>query len=184
VARREEASVDSTGLEAGHRSAHYARRLGQKRYFLRRWPKLTLACHNRTHLLIDTLVTDGPSHDAPLWTPILRRAMPRVHLDRVLADAGYDAESNHRVAREELGIRSTVINLNRRGGRRWAQAKYRRQMYRAFPKRKYRQRAQVESVISRFKRRLTSVLRGRSRTTQAQEVYLRVLTHNLLLLSG
>ena len=171
-------------MEAGHRSAHYAHRSGQKRYRLRRWPKLTLACHNRTHLLIDAIVSDGPSQDAPLFTPILRRAARRVRIDRVLADAGYDAEHNHRQAREELGIRSTVIKLNKRGGRRWAKTKYRRQMYRRFHKRLYRQRVQIESAISRFKRKLTSSLRGRSRTTQRLEVHLRLLTHNLLLLSG
>lgn len=184
VGVKEEASVDSTGLEAGHRSAHYAHRTGQKRYRLRNWPKLTLACHNTTHLLIHALVSDGPSQDAPLLAPVLRGACKRVSVDRLLADAGYDAEHNHAYAREELGIRSTVINLNKRGGRRWAKTKYRRQMYRRFPKVKYRQRAQAESVISRFKRRLTSSLRGRSRRTQRTEVYLRVLTHDLLLLAA
>jgi Transposase DDE domain len=184
VGRKEEASVDSTGLDAGHRSTHYAHRSGQKRYQLRNWPKLTLACHNATHLLIDVLVSDGPTQDAPLLAPVLRGACRRLNIDRLLADAGYDAESNHTYARNQLGIRSTVICLNRRGGRRWAKTKYRRQMYRRFPKLKYRQRAQIESAIARFKRRLTSSLRGRSRSTQANEVHLRVLTHDLLLLAA
>lgn len=183
VGGKEEASVDSTGMEAGHRSAHYAHRAGQRRYRLRRWPKLVLACHNATHLLIHALVCDGPSQDAPLLAPVLRGACGRLGIDRLLADGGFDSEANHVCARRELGIRSSVIKLNRRGGRRWAKTKYRRQMYRRFPKRKYRQRAQVESAISRFKRRLTSSLRGRSRRTQRTEVHLRVLTHDLLLLT-
>ena len=183
VGAKEEASVDSTGLEAGHRSAHYAHRTGQKRYKLRRWPKLTLACHNASHLLIHALVNDGPSQDAPMLAPMLRGACKRVSIDRLLADGGYDAEHNHAYAREQLGIRSTIINLNKRGGRRWAKTKYRRQMYRRFPNRKYRQRAQAESTISRFKRRLTSSLRGRSRRTQRIEVHLRVITHDLLLVT-
>ena len=101
----------------------------------------------------------------------------------VVADSGYDAEYNHVLAREVLGIRSSVIKVNRRGHRCWPKSKYRRHMYRFFPKIKYRQRVQAESVISRFKRRLTSSLRGRSRRTQEVEVYLRVLTHDLLLLA-
>jgi len=178
------ASIDSTGLDAGSRSAHYAWRTGQKRYELRRWPKLTLACHNATHLLIDVVVSDGPSQDAPFFKRILPKAQGRLPLDCVLADAGYDAESNHEFARLEQGVRSSVIDLNRRGGRRWSKTKYRRQMYRRFCRIKYRQRVQIESAISRFKRRLTASLRGRSRTTQCHEVHLRVLTHDLLLLSG
>jgi hypothetical protein len=184
IGQCEEASVDSTGLDAGHRSSHYAWRTGQKRYQLRNWPKLTFACHNATHLILSVLVSNGPSQDAPLLGPVLREACQRVTLDRVLADAGYDSEHNHRYARQELGIRSTVIALNKRGRRKWTKSKYRRQLYRRFPKLKYRQRAQVESLISRFKRRLTSTLRGRSPTTQQAEVQLRVLTHNLLILAA
>lgn len=181
---KEEASVDSTGLEAGRRSAHYAHRTGQKRYRLRCWPKLTLACHNKTHLLLHVVASEGPSQDAPLFAPVLGGAVRRACLDRVLADAGYDSERNHRIAREELGIRSSVIKLNKRGGRRWAKTKYRRQAYRRFHHRKYRQRAQVECVISRFKRRLMPELRGRTERTQVMEINLKVLTHNLLLLAA
>ena len=184
VGDKEEASIDSTGLDAGHRSTHYAWRTGQKRYQLRNWPKLTLACHNGTHLLINVLVSDGPSQDAPLWAPLLEEVSRQLPIDRLLADAGYDAEHNHAFAREQLGIRSTIIALNKRGGRRWAKTKYRRQMYRRFPKIKYRQRAQIESAISRFKRRLSSTLRGRSRETQQSEIHLRILTHDLLLLAA
>lgn len=55
-----------------------------------------------------------------------RRSM---RIDRLRADAGYDAEHNHELAREELGVRSTVINLNpRRAGKKWPSSKYRRQM--------------------------------------------------------
>jgi transposase len=184
IGTKEEASVDSTGLEAGHRSSHYAKRMRQKRYRLRRWPKITAACHNATHLLISVWVSDGPSQDAPLLSSVLPDACSRVSIDRLLADAGYDSESNHVFARKHLGIRSTVINLNRRGGRRWAKTTFRRQMYRCFHNRKYRQRAQIESAFSRFKRRLSANLRGRSRDTQRKEVNLRVLTHDLLLLAG
>jgi len=184
VGPAESASVDSTGMDAGSRSSHYAWRTGQKRYALRRWPKLTLACHNTTHLLIDAIVSDGPSQDAPFFGRILKKAVRRLTIDRVLADAGYDAESNHVIAREQLGIRSSVIKLNRRGGRRWSRSRYRRQMYRRFHARVYRQRVQVESSISRFKRRLTCSLRGRSRTSQRHEVHLRILAYDLLLLAG
>jgi transposase len=171
-------------MDAGSRSSHYAWRTGQKRYSLRRWPKLTLACHNASHLLIDVLTTDGPSQDAPFFKPILELAVRRIKIDCAMGDGGYDSERNHVAAREELEIRSSVIKLNRRGRRRWAKTKYRRQAYRRFHKVKYRQRVQVESCISRFKRRLTSTLRNRSREKQEIEVHRRVLTHNLLLLAG
>ena len=102
-------------------------------------------------------------------------------------------------AREGLGIRSTVIYLNRRGRRpafqrkysgrrrgrpRMPKGRYRRQMAKRFHRRKYGQRWQVESVISRFKRRLGSALHGRSDAARERESDLRVLTHNLMILAG
>jgi hypothetical protein len=39
------------------------------------------------------------------FTPALRQAAAIIALDTVLADAGYDAEHNHRLCRDELGIK-------------------------------------------------------------------------------
>lgn len=44
----------------------------------------------------------------------VRQACRHVAFDRLLADAGYDAEHNHALCRRELGIRSTVIPINER----------------------------------------------------------------------
>ena len=106
-------------------------------------------------------------------------------LDRVLADAAYDAEHNHRLCREDWQVRSTVIPLNRRGhGRKWPKTKYRRQMKRRFHRRVYGQRWQVESAFSRHKRLLGAALRARTHAARERECFLRVLTHNLMLLAA
>jgi len=116
-----------------------------------------------------------------------------VSWDRVLADAAFDSEENHRYGREGLGVRSTVIPLNRRNrGRKWPQTRYRRQMVKRFRKkpkgsrhkRVYGQRWQAESAFSRHKRLLGSALRGKSDASRERECYLRVLTHNLMLLAA
>jgi transposase len=116
-----------------------------------------------------------------------------VRWDRVLADAAFDSEENHRLAREDLGVRSTVIPLNRRNrGRKRPKTRYRRQMVKRFrrkPRRSryrrvYGQRWQAESAFSRHKRLLGSALRGRSDASRERECYLRVLTHNVMLLAA
>jgi transposase len=115
----------------------------------------------------------------------MAQASLRVRWDRVLADAAFDSEANHRLCREELGVRSTVIPLNRRNrGRKWPKTKYRRQMKRRFFKRKYGQRWQAESAFPRHKRRLGSALSARSEPARERECFLRVLTHNLMLLAS
>jgi hypothetical protein len=188
-----EAAIDSTGLEASMASAHYARRRrdGNRRYRKRKFPKLTLVCHTQSHLIAAALASIGPSYDVKLFTPVIQKIVGHLRVDRLLADAGYDSESNHCIARQALGIRSTIIALNRRGRRKYRRGrrplpkgKYRRQMARRFFKRKYGQRWQVESVISRLKRRLGARLSGRSDASRQEQSDLRILTHNLMLLAG
>jgi hypothetical protein len=173
-------------MEATLRSAHYARRRrdGNRRYRHSKHPKLTLVCHAASHLIASALASVGPSYDFRLFEPAVLQASWNLEIDRLLADSGYDSESNHRLAREGLGIRSTVIPLNRRGTRGWPRGRYRRQMLRRFHRRTYGQRWQIESVISRLKRRLGSALRGHSDGARERESHMKVLTHNLMLLAG
>jgi len=140
--------------------------------------------HAATHLIAGVVTGRGPSQDSPQFTEAMRQASANLRPRRVVADKGYDAEHNHALCRRELGIRSTVIPINRRAtGRKWPKTPYRRLMRRRFPKIKYRQRAQAESGFSRHKRRLGSALTTRSEPTQHGELRMRVLTHNLMLLT-
>jgi len=111
------------------------------------------------------------------------QATSNVRFDRLIADAAYDGEHNHRLCRKQLGIRSTLIPLNpRRSADKWPTTKYRRQMKRCFHNRLYKNRWQVESAISRNKRLLSSALRARTEAAKDRECHLRVLTHNLMIL--
>lgn len=159
---------------------------------MRKWPKITLVCDTQSHLIASALMSIGPSQDSPLLEETLVKAVWHLDIDCLLADGGYDAEHNHALARERLGIRSTVINLNRRGrdsnhqicSRKWAKTRYRRQMYRRFFKRVYGQRWQIESVISRLKRRLGSVLRGQSDSAKERDCHMKIVTHDLMVLAA
>jgi hypothetical protein len=181
---RPEAAIDATGLESRHTSQYFFKRAGRKRH-ARLWTKLTVVCHTGSHFFTAATVTTGPSNDGPQFAPAMNQAALVVHWDRVLGDAAFDSEANHRLARQDLGIRSSVIPINQRShGRKWPQTKYRRQLKRRFPKRKYGQRWQVESAFSRHKRRLGSALAGRSDDSRERECYLRVLAHDLMLLAA
>jgi len=182
IEERPEAAVDATGLETRHASSYYVERKGYRPFRRKCWPKLTLVCHTASHLFAGAVVTRGPSNDSPQFPAAVRGAAQNVHFDRLLADAAYDAEHNHRLCREELGIRSTVIPLNPRRGQKAPSTKYRAQMKRRFHNRIYGNRWQVESAISRNKRLLGSALRARIGETQDDESLLRVLTHNLMIL--
>jgi Transposase DDE domain len=184
-------AVDGTGLESRHTSRYFFKRAG-RRHTSRLWTKLTVAVDTASHFIAGATVTAGPSNDFPQLRPVMAQASLAVTWDRLLADAAFDSEAHHRYCREDLDVRSTVIPLNRRGqGRKWPKTKYRRQMVKRFRKkpkgsrhrRVFGQRWQVESAFSRHKRRLGSSLGGRSDASREREGYLRVLTHNLMLLA-
>lgn len=146
------------------------------------FPKLTVLCHIRSYLWLAAQVTRGPSNDSPEFAPTLMDATMRVSFDQVLADAAYDSEPHHEFCRHFLGIRSFVAPINMRRARKWPSTRYRRQLKRRFPRRVYGQRAHVESSFSQDKRQLGSALRARSDESRAQEVFLRVLIHDLMIL--
>ena len=176
-------TVDATGLERHHVSAHFVDRrgplLGRRR---RHWPKLTAVADTATHLIAGAVVTRGPSQDSPQFPAAVRQAARLLAPHTLLGDAGYDAEHNHGLCRA-LGIAASVIALNRRNmGRRWPLTPERRALRRQFPRALYRQRWHAESVFSRHKRRLGSALTARGARAQRREVLLRVLTHNLMVL--
>jgi hypothetical protein len=184
--------VDATGLESRHTSRYFFKRSGRQ-HNSRLWTKLTVACDTASHFLTGATVSLGPANDAPQLRPVMTQASLATGHDRVLGDAAFDSEEAHRYCRQELGVRSTLIPINRRNqGRKWPKTRYRRQMVKRFRKkpkgsrhkRVYGQRWQAESAFSRHKRLLGSALRGKSDASRERECYLRVLTHNLMLLAA
>src|SRR5437764_3956453 len=132
IGDRPTAAVDGTGLESRHTSRYFFKRSG-KEHTSRLWTKLTVACDTRSHFLAGARVSAGPSNDSPQLRRVMAQASLVVAWDRVLADAAFDSEGHHRYCREDLGVRATVIPLNRRGrGRKWPKTRYRRQMVRRF----------------------------------------------------
>ena len=179
-------AVDATGLETRHVSRHYVFRSGQARYGMRKWPKLTAAYDVDSHLTLAIHRCMGPCQDSPQFTPVIREAAERQRIDQVLAYKGHDAEPNHVLCREELGIVRTVIAVrkNTNGTRQWPATKYRRAMKRREAREGHGQRWQAESAISAHERLLGSWLRARTWAAQRAEMALRVLTHNCMLLAN
>ena len=175
-------ALDATGLETRHVSSHFIRCRKRDSYHRRCGSKLTVVCDTRTHLIAACRVRQGPAYDFRDLPQVLADAHQHVRFGQILADSGYDSEANHCFCRETLGIRSTVIACNRRGRAALPTGKYRRQRVQRFARKAYGNRWQGESVFSRNKRLFGSALRARSVATRKQECYIRVLTHNLMIL--
>ncbi len=141
-----------------------------------------------SHLILAAKATTGLGADHAHFPWLLLTAAECLHLETVLADAGYDSEDNHRLARAELRIRSLIPATCGRPGADGPTGHYRRLMRRRFQrgpdKKFYGQRWQVETVNSMIKRNLGSACRARTPTGRKKDMRLRAITHNIMILAN
>jgi Transposase DDE domain/Transposase domain (DUF772) len=199
-------ALDSTCFEQRHRSGHYdrrCRRMAQdadvrkgpgkwgrsvnaaRRRRLSAMPKLSVAVAAGCHLILAATVRTGNGSDAPDFDPLLYRSWKRARVRVVVADAGYDSEANHCIARQDMGVRSIISPGIGRPTSKLPTGRWRRHMARRLARKAdqkyYGQRAQSETVHSMIKRNLGSALRSRTPERRKKEMLLRVLTHNIML---
>jgi hypothetical protein len=198
-------AIDSTCFEQRHRSGHYDRRCRrmdddlQKRpgkwgrsvnaarsRRLRAMPKLAIAVDAGSHLILAAKPRIGNGSDAPDFDDLLYDAWRRARVRVAVADAGYDSEANHAIARRDLGVRSIIAIGIGRPTAKPPRGRWRRHMARRFKRKAdqkhYGQRAQSETAHSMIKRNTGSALRSRTPERQKKEMMLRVLVHNISLL--
>ncbi|HEY4527139.1 MAG TPA: transposase [Candidatus Paceibacterota bacterium] len=180
-------AIDSTGLESHHTSTYFVRRRarGMKEYedtHYTRFPKVGIVMDCASFLVLAGTPSWGPSPDIIHFKKALTDASQKIRINRITADAGYDAEHAHVFAREVLHIKSIIPNRVGRPTRKLPSGKYRRQMALHFDKKRYGQRWMVETLNSILKKRLGSFLRARTYRSQMREIMLRLFTFNVLLL--
>jgi hypothetical protein len=109
---------------------------------------------------------------------VLKKVRPaRLPVKLVVADKGYDAESNHEYAHEVLGAQA-LIPLRNQGIGVWVRGRYRRRLKRGLDERAYHQRAKVETVFSVEKRKIGSIVLARVSSQQHKELIFRAISYN------
>ena len=99
-------ALDSTGLWLSHASRWFERRAERGRG-QRCWLKWALAMWVEPQLLVAQRVRPGPCGDFGDLVPLAGAAHAVLPFERLVADAGYDSEANHRFCREGLGVDTT-----------------------------------------------------------------------------
>jgi hypothetical protein len=185
--RVKSSAVDSTGLECSSASPYFVRRRNRqnspwKTVVYHRFPKLGLVCDTSCHFILSLHAGRGPRPDVDEFRPLLADALRRLRLARMVADAGYDSEPNHRFAREACGVRTVIPPKQGRPTTKPATGHYRRLMQTRFDRKAYRDRVQVETVMSMIKRRQGSHVPARNYRSQCRHLHLMALTHNIMIL--
>jgi hypothetical protein len=129
----------------------------------------------RQQILLAQRARQGPGCDAPSLPGLRDVAARGAPLGLVLADAQFDSQAHHQHLRQRLGAQS-ILPARRHGVPNGA---IRNPMFRAFPKKPYRQRAKIESMFSAVKRKLSSRAPGRNLPTQIRQALLLGLAYNL-----
>ena len=182
-------AVDSTGFSSTSASTYYTRVLelrksklgGRRRGVLtRRYLKQTVAVETRKQLIVAVKFRRGPANDSPDFVWTLKKVRPaELPVKLVVADKGYDAESNHEYAQDVLGARTAIPvraasrpKIKMRGKRRKRQAK-------DFAQGEYDgHRPKVETVFSVEKRTMGSHVLARVPSQQHKELVFRAFSYN------
>lgn len=190
-------AIDSTGLYCGHASRYFEKRRSEgapsaqpSTHRARAYQKWAAALWTGPQLVLAQLSKPGPCGDYPDLPPLAERAVAAVPGAIILADGGYDCESNHAFCYERLGVVTLIPVKTRRyvaGPRR----PYRATMVRALgcatlgvagrpsALRVYRQRWLVETLMSVVKRKWGEALTARLPAMQRVQALLRGLVYNV-----
>ena len=151
-----------------------------------RFPEVQVVADRSTHLVLAALPGLGPAPDVHRFGALLFAALACAAVAAVLADAGYDSEANHRLARDGCGVRSVMPATHGRPPKdpsRPPSGRH-RAMMRRLRDHRCGQRWQVECVFSMVKRRPGPAVLGRSGRTRNAEMMLKLVTHNLMILAA
>ena len=106
-ARKKQRQADAVQRQARKKAAKVEANRRRARV-VKRLPKLSLAVHAASHLILAARATTGMGADHAHFVPLLRQAKTRMRVAVALADAGYDSQANHQMARQILGVRSLI----------------------------------------------------------------------------
>jgi hypothetical protein len=202
-------AVDSTHFESHHVSRHFAERrkrsndraekraagkAGKSRRkpskstpsktrgrTVANLPKLGIMVACAAHLILSAWAGTGMGSDHPHFDTLARHARRRVGVKTIVADAGYDSEKHHELARLDLNCMAYIPPLIGRPGD--PTQPFRAEMKSVWDtpaaRQAYGQRWQAETVNSMIKRNYGSALRARTPERREREMLLKVMTHNI-----
>jgi hypothetical protein len=180
------AAADATGFTLDRASRYFITRRARapsvwQTTTYRRFAKLAVIVDCANHLILATHRGMGPRPDVDELRPLLNGMCANAVPERLLADAGYDSQHNHRLLREHYGVESIIPATIGRPTAALPTDRWRWLMATAFDEETYGQRWQAETVMSMVKRRQGAALRSRSYQARRREMGLAAVTHNIMI---
>jgi len=173
---------DSTGFDTEHASSYFKWRKDsgsrdKPPLWYKKYPKLSISTLPKRMFIVGGFITQGPSTDMPYFERLLKETCRATIPKKIIADAGYDKEQNHVIAKEK-NIKTIIPCRAYRSGK-VPKTPNRKAMRERFPKKQYGIRWHVETVMSMIKRNLGDKVFGRTFRSQSRDIMLKVITHNV-----
>jgi len=150
--------VDGTGFSSSYSSKYLVMRVNRISSY-KNFMKLSVAVDTNKQLILSMKSKKSPSNDNKDFIPLLKK-LPRIQVNKVMADKGYDCEANHKFIQDELNAEPLIpVKKNIAGCH---NNKLRKRMKRRFESdpvylKSYHQRSKVETVFSVMKRKFGDV---------------------------
>ncbi len=166
--------IDATGYSLTNASTYYTQKIKGKAE-IKKYLKNSIIVDTKTQAILASHYSLGPKHDNKDFKPLVQRVSKLIDFDVLVADKGYDSESNHKLVRR-LGAETQIpvrdMGYNVRG-------EYRRLMKRTFDKKVYHRRSLVETVNFVKKQKFGDRIRARKKLMQRKEGLLTDVCYNL-----
>jgi hypothetical protein len=181
-ARSQLAAIDSTGMNAGSASTYFGHRTGRPYH---RYPKVSAVLDVSTHLVLGTVIDRGPKPDDVEFHRLAHQAHRRHPFDALLGDVGYDGEHHHAFLWNNLHVLGIIPPMRGRPPKSPGHRPttfFRRFWSDHWPNPYYGQRWQIECGFSMLKRLLDDKVRSRRSQAIDNEILLRILALNVMIL--
>jgi transposase len=173
-------AVDSSGMS----TSRFVRWFDQK-YGIERaehdWVKVHLACGVKTNVVTAAAIYDRHAADAPVLPELVRATAEGFNVAEVSADKGYLGVENVETIFEAGGVPFIAFKSNSTGGagglfeKMYHFYQFNRDEYMDH----YHKRSNIESTFSMVKRKFGDSIRSRTDVAMTNEVYCKLICHNL-----
>jgi transposase len=175
-----EFAVDSSGFSTSKFVRWYDEKYGVERSG-HDWVKVHLMCGVKTNVVTSARIEGRDAADCPQFAPLVKKTAETFTIDEVSGDKAYLSAEKVETVAECGGMAFIAPKTSTTGGigglfeKMFHYYQFRRDEF----LRRYHKRSNVESTFSMVKRKFGDAVRGRNDTSMVNEVYCKLICHNL-----
>lgn len=177
-------AVDSTNFGTRTYARWFDHKWGRDRKW-QKWRKCHVMAGTSTHVVTSVEVTEWTSGDSLEFGGLVKSTAERFDVHTVCADKAYLGNANLTLVDEIGAVAYVPFKSNSRlkkGGEAWKRLWHYFHAHKEDFLRNYHQRSNVETTFSMLKRKFGGFVRAKTDVAQTNEILLKVLVHNIVVL--